>query len=413
MIIIPFIYFSLLLIYILNVKRRFELSALITSAYIITSFFAIIIDYKGLYGAAGSVNTSIEIIPTFLYCFLITLTIVPFIKLPSFNRRNVIPIRNLKLFNWIVYFYFGVFLLFIYFFGNEIINKIQNPDIGELRILIVEGEEDIGFENYSGITRIIARLVFILAYSAMFLHVLYFYSIGYLKRNHKFNIGILISSSMPIMIGLLTLDRSKMIYWIMSFLAVAILFWPSINYSQKKQVKSTFIIFTAFFVMYLAFITIFRYGDKDIGAIDSLIVYAGQSFNNFCLFYNKLNLPGISLEMVTPLLNSIIDSTNNLSRADLYSRYIDTKVFASFSGMLIREIGVWGSIIYSITYYVFATLIFKKIFKYNITKIYLVVILLYIPYLGIFGLYYSNIEREIAVWWILILSYFLNKKYQT
>jgi oligosaccharide repeat unit polymerase len=410
MIYIPFIWFILLLFYILKRKKRLEISALITIAYVITSFFAIVIDVKQIYGAAGVVQTTINLTPTLLYCFLITLTILPFIKLPTFRRENGIRIRNLELFNIIFYFYFGVFVLFVFFFGKEIIYKVQNPDIAGLRLLIVEGEDDLGFSNYTGVLRIIARLVFIFGSSAMFLHVFYFYSIAFLTRSAIFNIGILIFSGMPIMIGMLSLDRSKVIYWIMSFIAVAVFFWHSIDSSKKKGIKSTFILFLCVFGAYLTVITLARYGEQDIGAENSLIIYAGQSFHNFCLFYDKLNLPGISLEHVTPVLNSIFGSSDDISRADLYSHSIDTQVFASFSGMMIREIGVWGSVMYSFLYFVIASLLLRKIRNYNITNIVLVVILLYIPYFGIFGLYYSSLDRELAVWGILILSYFLNKR---
>lgn len=411
MITVPFIYFSLLLLYILRTKKRFEISALITVAYMITSFFAIIIDNKKLYGAAGAVKGSIDITPTLLYCLLITIMIFPFIKLPSLNSKNLITIKNVKLFDYIIYFYLAVFLLFLFFFSKEIINRIQNPDIESYRILIANGEDDLGFSNYSGILRILVRTIFIFGSSAMFLQVLYFYSVAFLKKSFKFNLGILIFSSMSFLIGMLSFDRSKLVYWLMSFIALAVFFWPSLNNTHKKQIKSIFIIFFAIFATYLIFITNARFGEQNIGAGNSLIVYTGQSFNNFCLFYDKLHLPGISLEYVTPLLNIIFGTSNSISRAELYSRNIDTIVFASIAGMMIREIGVWGSILYCFIFSILATLIFKKKSKYSITTIFLVVILLYIPYFGIFGLFYGSLDREITVYVILILCYFLNRKF--
>lgn len=408
MIFIPFIYFSAFLIFILKSKKRIEISALITAAYVLTSSFAIVIHTNQLYGAAGCVEASIDLAPTLLYCLLISLTIVPFMKLRRLNVKNLIPIRNLKLFNWIIYFYFGVFVLFLFFFGNEVMYKVQNPDIEQLRLLIVKGEDDLGFKNYTGITRIIARLVFIFGSSAMLLQVFYFYSIACLKRSSRFNVGILIFSSMPIMISMLSLDRSKMIYWIMSFIALAVFFWPSITSSRKKQIKFTSIIFFGIFLSYLSIITVARYGNVDIGTNDSLIVYAGQSFNNFCLFYNNLNFHTLNLEYTAPVFNYLfgnIDSSLSL----IYS--IDTHVFATFVGLIMRDMGVLGVIIYCIIYYLIAKYLFKKIRKYTITDIFLVVILLYIPYLGIFGIYYSSIDRELTVYVVMIISYFLRKKF--
>jgi oligosaccharide repeat unit polymerase len=410
MIFIPLIWFSLLLIFILRKKKRVEISAVITIAYIATSIFAVLINVNKLYRDSGMTEVSLELTPTLLYCFLITITILPFTILPALKKDNLIQIKNEKLFDYVIYFYLGVFVLFILFFGGEIVYRVQNPDIAALRLLIVDGEDDLGFSNYSGISRILARLVFIFGSSAMFLHVFYFYSLAFLKRSFKFNVAILLFSTMPIMIGMLSMDRSKTVYWMMSFIALAVFFWGAFDPLRKKQVKSTFIKFFVVFILYLTLITTARYGEHDIGAVNSLIVYAGMSFNNFCLFYDKLNLPGISLEMVTPLLNTIIGSSDDIKRSIIYDRSIDTNVFASFSGMLIREIGVWGSILYSFIYFFLATFIFKNKRKYNITKIFLVVILLYIPYLGIFGLYYASPDREMTAWVILILCYFLKKR---
>lgn len=413
MIYIPFIWFSLLLIYILKKKKRIEISAVITIAYIATSFFAIIIDINNLYGVSNMTQVTLELTPTLLYCFLITITILPFTILPTLTKENVIQIKNLKLFDNIVYFYLVVFVLFIFFFGSEAIDRVNNTDIAELRLLLANEGDDLGFSNYSGITRIIARLVFMFGSSAMYLHVLYFYSIAFLKRSSKYNLSILMFSTMTILLGMLTLDRSKTIYWMMSFLAIAVFFWPALYSSQKKQIKSTLIVFSTFFIIYLFVVTVARYGEQDQGAVNSLIVYAGQSFNNFCLFYERLNLPGRSFEMVTPLLNTIIGPSGGISRAELYSSYIDTNVFASFSGMLIREIGVWGSILYSVIFFRLATLIFRNKERISITKIFLVVILLYIPYFGIFGIFYGNFDREIMIWLLLIVCSFLNEKIET
>lgn len=409
MIYIPFIYFSLLFAYIFREKKRFDVSACIVLAYIITSLFAIIIDYKKLYGEAGCVQASISITPTLLYCLLITITILPFKKLPTLNKNNVIPIKNEKLLSYVTSFYFIMFITFILFFGKEIVNRLQNPDIASLRLFIASGEDDLGFSNYTGIIRIIARLSFIVGSSAMFLHVIYFYNLAFSKKTFKFNLAILICSCMPIMIGMLSIDRSKSIYWLMSYIMVATFFWNVLDTKQKKHIISTALIFFIIFVFYLSFVTIARYGEQNVGSGNSLIVYAGQSFNNYCLFFDKLNYHGISLEHITPLLNSIIGSSDNISKAQLYDSVIDAHVFASFCGLMIREIGVVGSIVYCTIYCIIANLIFKKKMKYDITKIFLVVILLYIPYLGIFGLYYTSLDREITVWVILILCHFLKK----
>ena len=412
MIFAPFIYFSTLFLLILKKKKHFELSALIALIYIIISFFAILIDVKDLYGSGGCVKASIELMPTILFCVLISLTIIPFYYLSLLTRGNLNPIVNLKLFNWIVYFFLVIYILFLLFFVGEIIGRVRDPDIATLRILWTKEGDDLGFSKYSGAPRIVARFVFIFASAGMFLQVLYFYSVALLNNSSKFNAMILFCSTSPILIGMLSLDRSKMVYWIMSFIALYVFFSKVLDVKKKKMIRRVLIYFSFIFSIYLTTITLARYGDYDSGATDSLIIYAGQSFNNFCLFYDLLNISGISLKEVLPVLNIIISSPDEISRADLYTlRNIDTNVFASFSGILIREIGVFGSILYSLIYLIIVSRIFKRIWKYNIANIFLVVIMLYIPYLGVFGLFYASPDRVLSAWGVLILCFFLSKRF--
>lgn len=409
MIAVPFIYFSLLLIFILRKKKRFELSALITVAYLITSFFAIIIDNNKLYGAAGAVRASITLTPTLLYCLLITITIIPFLKLPPLRRKNVILIRNQKLFNQFVYFYIVIFIMFCFFFGNEIINRFQDPDIAALKIAVSNGEDQLVFSHYTGFVRIIARISFLFASSAMFLQILYFYSIAFLRKKYIFNLSILISSLMPILLGMLGMDRSKMIYWIMSYVALAIFFRPVLDFNKRKQINLIFYVLIAVFGIYISFVTLARYGEQDIGTNNSILVYAGQSFNNFCLFYEKLNHPKINFEKVTPLIYSIFGSSSNVDNS--YSGTLYTEVFATFAGLMIREIGLLGSIIYCSIYSIVVFIIFNNIWRYyTITKLFIIIALFYIPYLGIFGIYYGDWFKELSVWGMIIFCYFLNKR---
>ena len=415
MIAVPFIYFSLLLIYIVKKKKRFELSALITAAYVITSFFAIIIDYKQLYGEAGCVKASIEIIPTLLYCFLITITILPFIILPPLKKNNVIIIKNNKLLNQFVYFYIGIFILFSFFFGSEIISRLRNPDIAALKIAVSNGEDQLSFSHYTGFIRIIARISYLFASSAMFLQVLYFYSIAFLRKKFIFNLSILVSSLMPIMLGMLGMDRSKMIYWIMSYVALAIFFRPVLDVKKRKKVNAVFYMLIAVFGMYMSFVTIARYGKQDIGSTNSLIVYAGQSFNNFCLFYEKLNIQHLSFEYVTPLLYAIFGGSNASISQQTYT--FDTAVFATFAGMMIKEIGVFGSILYCLIYSIVVYFILSKMGKvYSLTKLIIIIALFYIPYLGIFGIFYGDWFKELTVWIMIVVfnnlgrRLYLNKK---
>jgi hypothetical protein len=407
MIYIPLVYFSLLLLLIIRIKRRFELAATISSAFIITSTFAIIIDINNLYGSAGAVQATIGVIPTLLYIGLITTTIIPFLFLPALKKERIAPISNMRLFNNIVYFFALVTVFSVILFWGEIFKRLTSPDIDQLRILYAAGEDDLGFSQYSGIFRTFARFIFVLGSEALLLQILYFYSITMLNKDFKYNLAILISSTTPVIISMLSFDRSKIFYWALSYLALTVFFWPAMSTKQKRVTQVNAFVFSVIFLIYITTITIARYGIQDVGGLNSIIVYAGQSFNNFCLFYEKIAFDTYNFDKIIPLLNSWLSlSPQNL----VINHSIDVAVFASFAGIVMKDIGILGAILYCLIYFVVASMIFSKIKYYNITWIFLVTILLYVPYLGIFGIYYANVQKEMAVWVSLIITYFLRHK---
>lgn len=401
MIYVPFIYFSLFLLIILKIKRRFETSAVITFGFLTTSLFAIIIDKNNLYGSAGVVKSSLNLVPVFLYLSLITSTIVPFMLLPKLTIERLSPIKNIKIFDKIIYAYIFISIFIVLFFSGEIIHRLSSSDIDQLRILYATGEDDLGFSQFSGVTRIIARIAFTIGSEALFLQILYFYSLVKLNKSYKYNLTILICSTMPVIISMLSFDRSKIIYWILSYAALNIFFLPAMSEKSKKTAKINAGAFTTIFALYISIITFARYGNQDIGGISSIIAYAGQSLNNFCLFYEKIDFNFYDFRKTLPLTNYIFNITSE--NADFYLP-IDTAVFASFAGMIMKDIGVNGVILYCLTYLIITSIIFKNIKYFNITNISIIFFLLYIPYLGIFGIYYSNIQKEISAGIFLFIT---------
>jgi hypothetical protein len=409
MIYIPAIYFTILLVLILKIKERFELSALLACSYLVTSIFAIFIDLLDIYGYAGCIDADKKITPIILYCFLITLTIIPFFNLTSISRYNFVPIRNLWIFNRIIWLYSIIFVLVIYFFGYEIITRFEMSEIMSLRNEYAAEGNDLGFSKLNNLERLIARVVFILSYASIFLQGLYFYSLAFLKKNKLFNLGILLLSLTSVVLSIATFDRSKMAYWILSFVALTVFFWPILTTKRKRELRFSFLTFISISALYLSYITAARYGEHEFGAVLSVVVYLGQPLNNFCLFYEELIFQGLNFLYVFPTVGFFLDSLeiHSLVKRD-YA--IDVNVFASFSGMLIKEIGVLNTILYCCIYGAVSSLIFKKLPRYNLLKMFLVIAIFYVPFLGIFGLYYSSLERELSVFVGLVVCYLFIRK---
>lgn len=411
MIFIPFIYFSTIFLFIWIKRRRLDLSSLLAGVYATTSFLAILIDKNGLYGEAGCVRANISAEPVILYCLLISISIAPFYSLNKIRRSKMAVVKNPRLFTRIVNVFFLSYILFLFFFLGEIISRLNASDIASLRIQSAIEGDTLGFSKYSGLTRILARLVFIISSAGMSLQLFYFYSVAFFNKRPRYNRLILICSTSPILIGLLSLDRSKTVYWLLSFVALYVIFRDILEERKKNEIRKALLIFSIPLILYLTFMTAARYGQSGVGSFNSIAIYGGQAFNNFCLFYNKLDAPGFSLDIVFPVMSAVYDSDMHMTRAELYAqRNIDTNVFASFSGILIREIGVLGSSIYVLIYSFFAFIIFKFIRNYSLLSLSVILFLYYIPFLGVFGLFYSSVGRVYSAWFFLITSYFLGRK---
>ena len=76
MILVPFIYFILLMFVFWYKGKRFGVASYVSFIYAISAFYSVLIDWFGFYGEYG-VTTKIPInfLPTLTYCVLITISI--------------------------------------------------------------------------------------------------------------------------------------------------------------------------------------------------------------------------------------------------------------------------------------------------------------------------------------------------
>ena len=101
MIFVPFVYFSIFFALMWRKQKSFNVGSIITLFYIISSFFAILIKTNNLWIFHFP---EIKIIPTFLYCTLLTVSILPFYKFRS-DKIKFITLQNSKVFipiSWIL-----------------------------------------------------------------------------------------------------------------------------------------------------------------------------------------------------------------------------------------------------------------------------------------------------------------------
>lgn len=415
MITVPFIYFTLLLVYIIQKNKTFDVSAGLISIYIFTSFFAILLDKLDLYNNLVP-KIEIHFLPTLLFCLLLTITIYPFYKFRSSKIENIVIANNQKLFTYIVYLYFGVFILFLVFYSKVILFRLVFGDFGQMRTELMRGDLDNSLITFTGIKKIIATALNFLAEGSLIMILFFFYSLTFLKKSKLFNLIIIIGSFSVILLGILGIDRSKTTYWITVFYLMVVFFRPFMDKTQKKTIFKIFIVFGSLFVLYLAAVTISRFGDDDAGVFSSIIIYAGQPFINYCNFFDNLE-PIISFHRLFPGFYQLFMDSEELGLLE-WSSYVNIKtgitinVFATFIGELMAYIGKFGTIIYCLFYYKISSLILKRknlaiLSFHQMIHFYILVL---VPLLGLATYYYSAHTRTISATFFVLLSIFFKYK---
>lgn len=418
MVAVPFIYFSILFVYVVKKKKTFDVSAYLISIYLVSSAFSIIIDIYELRSTV-TYNYNISLIPTVLYCFLLTIVFYPFIKMPSLSKLDIVPIKP-KFFNAISYLYIFSFIIICFFSLNNVI-QILNGDMGLMRLAISRGEEGTSlFTNAPAFFRPFLLISSIFTSMSMIMLLFYFYSLCYLKKSKLFNILLFLSSTSIIIIAILGVDRSKVIYWMLSYVFMLILFWKKLTAKQHKNIIYTSLIMLSFLLAYFLVLTFSRFENSDTGADGSIFSYAGQSFINFCYFFDMHPYQGFTLQKVFPLFYKLfidngINSSGEINVLMTYKTGVQHGIFNTFIGDILMSSNSVIAILYCliISRLSFHFLKFKKNNKVNFSHFILLFCFYSIPLLGLFSHFYNNYSRVFCFLFFVYYAFSLRlKKYK-
>lgn len=416
MIAVPFIYFSTLLLFIYRKNKRFDVSAYLVMLYVITSFFAILIDLLDLYGH-GAPKPDINLLPTITYCFFLSITIYPFYRFKSSKIEEILPVKNKKLFNYTIYLFFGGFILMVIFFAQDIWFRITYGNFLELRQDIRSGELEAGIGGSGKLMGLIQVILNIIAAGSPVMLMFYFYSITFLNKSKLFNSIILLSSFTFILQGIIGIDRSRIMYYTLIFGLMFVLFKPYLKKQHLRKIYKIILVYGTLIFLYFIAVTISRFGYRDTGTIGGIISYAGQPFINYVYFFENLNIPEVSYHRVFPLFYRLFMNTEGLTMFEWASEIqfrtgIRILVFSTFIGDLSTSIGKTGSLVFSLIYSIVATYSLKRkqFSKISFSQLIHFYVLVLIPLLGIFVYFYASYTRVLSLIFLLLVSIFLKYK---
>ena len=417
---VPFIYFTLLTLYLLRKRKgKIDLAIVITAMYAISGLFSILVDFFNL-RYPDAVGYQITPLASFSYCALITMCLIPLVKYSNLHITYIRPLKNtmiIKIIAIVSLFWFFIFV--IYSFGSFI--SVLGSDMEAARAAVYAGEQSEWMGNMPSLLRytmLPLNLLFGCSWAFVFLA---FYS-RYVQKMPTiyFWIFLIVSLSGPYK-AVLGADRSKVAYWIISLAGMYILFAPVLAKAQKKQLIRIGLLIVGVLALYLGAMTIARFGERDYGGDVSgteggLVSYLGQSYIHYCLYFDNYQPPYSHLGIIFPFISKYlfgIESGAVLIQEEMsmLTRY-NCGVFYTFIGQIIMGAGKSVAIAFCFVYTFISSISLPSITRSSgakITSLYLYFAISSVLLLGLFVHYYTSSALTFSLFAIYFIIYISEK----
>lgn len=387
---IPFIYFSCLCGYLIWQHKRIEVTAWMSFLYAVSAFASIYVYHEDLIGIEyGTPLKEVGMVPTFLYCSLLTLTIWPFHKFHSERIKVITPPKK-----WLFYSLSGL-LIFTFFatlicYFPDLKESLTANSLKEVRDVVYKDKDGI---ELSGWRYAMAMPETFFSALCMLAIPFLFYSMCFMHNKWWFNILLLIASMTSILKSILIAGRTQSIYWIFVFVACYFFFSQFLKPRLRLVIQIVFLAFGSVVAAFFIAVTASRYQEIAELAYEMLALYIGQPFVFFCYFWDNFQSDMISFQRLLPFTHQFIlgqDIDLDLYRNKVYSQSgLFIGVFFTFLGDLLIDITRLGMILYVFMYHGIARLLLKRKEEDTMPFYQLLIwlILLLVPLEGLF--YYS------------------------
>ena len=410
MVAIPFFYFSFLSFYIFKKNRECNIAFISTLMYVISAFFSILIDIYGL-RSDDTRHYQISFLSVFVYCFLLTICIIPFIKKSNTKIDCIKPLKNdtiIKVFSVLSLIWFFISISYGW---DSIVHAFTIGDYAEARYKVYQGERE-GLIGKIPFPLNFFILVFNFVFSCPWVLLFCcFYCFAIQKTKWYFSLFYFLASINGPLNSIVNADRSGSTYWILSLIGIYFIFYKYIEEKDKIRIKWLFCILLFCVIYYITSVTIARFENKDGGASGGFIYYLGCSFINFAYFFDCYELPRVNLGMIFPFVTQYIlgNPTNAVTiQAEMTQlSHINCGTFNTFIGQLIMSCGHYLTILFCCVYSILSNIAVDKSCKRkDVASLYLYFAFCSILFLGLFGYYYSSPTKNTS----LFLFYILFKK---
>jgi len=411
MLVVPFVYFLLLAWHFYRAEKQVGLAVFIALLYAFSSGLSVLTVILGM--RVGLSN--ITFLPTFLYCFLITVCLLPIHKWHGYFSKGIQPINStkvLKVIAWISLLYSIFYAIMSY---GEMMNVLTG-DMGQLRNDMYGGiKQESWMSRMNPIVRIPASLFNMILGAPWIMQFLFFFCIFVQKMPRKYGYMMLAGSLIGPIGSIVDVDRSGITYWILGLVGCYLFFRPYIGQKARKASLVIGTLLVGVFVLYLAAVTDSRFGERDaVGDLTasqaSAIGYLAQPFPMFCYMFNNFERPFFYPGVMFPFLFEMLipggfGGVVEWQRMVSWRSGYEIGVFYTFLGTIMLGMGKIVMVLYSfiIGWGSNAILRRNKPQVANLTKSFIYILFATVTMLGLFGHYYAIATRTFSIVFFLIL----------
>ena len=410
MVYIPFIYFSLFAFFLYKRNQnKINVPVYIALIFSISGLFSILMDIFGLRNV-DTYNYNISIEATLTYCICITFGLIP-IALYTRKKMELCPIQqnNINLLKNVSWFA-SIFTIFYFVMSLPDLLRVLTGNMGEMRTYLYRGFRVLlWYEKLSPSIRYPITLSKFLIGEPWIMIFLGFYLRLIQKLPSKYFNMLFLASLIGPIDGIMGIDRSKVTYWLISLIGCFIFFRPYMGTLEKKKYLKYGFYIISLFTVYLSIMTLSRFGDNNTGnglggSTGSLIYYFGQSFINFCYFFDTYEPSIFNPSVIAPFTTEYLLGTG-YGVGTHFQEYlkgvsgIEFGVFYTYLGTIYIALGRVFVFLYSIIVCLVAMIILRNNGRtyLSLHKSYAYMMFATIPMLGLFIHHYMYPEATFAV----------------
>lgn len=411
----PFIYFSALFLYKWKSCKTLNVGGAILLLYAISSFFSIVLKESN-YWPHGHFP-ELTLLPTLIYCGLLTLTILPFYNFKLDESVPVMDIDN-KTFKIVSWLLISLSLVFIVVNFEGIIDSLR---YGFLSMGFNDIRGDFYDEAADGVSHTrfnLSAAQYFINFSVVFsplLLLFFFYSITFLHNSVLFNSSLILSSLVIVLYSTMNASRTQSFYWVITVILLYILFRPCMKPKLRRIINMSLIIIILLVGIYFAAVTLSRAQEKEFGAQGFLVYYMGQSYPHFVNVFQHFTFDGITIDRLFPITSKYL--LGNYFDITQYRSMVETRIgapvaiFYTFLGDALIDFGFVGMFIYAIVF----SLICRNYFLANnsickLSSLVIYILLLRQISLGIFAYVYLSIPSSVLIIGSIIIAEVLKRK---